>query len=240
MTGLPPENGGIAIVTGAAAGIGLRVAEVLVAKGIRTARLDNAPLFSIKESDTELAIPCDVVDEAAIESAVSLVERRWGPVQILINNAGAVIRQPIVATTLADWRTMMEVNLTGAFLMSRRVLPGMAAAKYGRLVHVGSMVAKTGGSGNVAAYAAAKAGLHTFAKSIAVEFAAAGVTSNVVAPAWIRTEMTADGDAMLDRIPVRRLGTTTDVAELVAFLASAQASFITGAVIDCNGGLSMS
>lgn len=240
MTALTPPKDPIAIVTGAASGIGLRVAETLVAKGIRTACLDNADTFAIKESTTELALPCDITDETEVERAVSFVEKRWGRVQILINNAGAVIRQPMLDTTLTQWRAMLEVNLTGAFLMSRRVLPGMAASNYGRLVHVGSMVGRTGGSGNVAAYAAAKAGLHTLAKSIAVEFAACGVTSNVVAPAWIRTEMTVDGQAMADRIPVRRLGTPDEVAELIAFLASSQASFITGTVIDCNGGLSMS
>lgn len=225
-------DGRVALVTGAARGIGRTIAETLRDLGARVAGGDLAP----PEITGVLGVALDVTSEAAVDAAFSEVEQRLGPVQILVVNAGVYIVEPFEETSLRSWQTTMDVNLTGAFLTTRRAVPAMRAGGYGRIVMIGSSAGKTGGSRASAAYGASKAGVMVLAKAVASEYAAAGITCNALAPALIDTPMIAGLPDMTDRIPVGRLGTAHDVADTVAFLSSAHAGFITGEVVDVNGG----
>jgi NAD(P)-dependent dehydrogenase (short-subunit alcohol dehydrogenase family) len=157
-------------------------------------------------------------------------------VQVLVLNAGIFVIEEFERTEPASWQRTLDVNLTGAFLCARRALPGMRDAGWGRVVAIGSSAGKTGGSKAMAAYAASKAGIMALAKSIASEYAAHGVTSNALAPSLIDTPMLSGIADLASRIPVGRLGTPQDVADLVTFLASDHAGYITGEVVDVNGG----
>lgn len=222
----------LAVITGAARGIGRAIAELLVAQGANVVAADVEPpdLGGIH------GISIDVSDEASVDSGFSEIESEHGPVDILILNAGIFIVEPLADTALESWRRTMAVNLDGAFLCARRALPSMRERGYGRIVGVGSSAGVTGGSVNCAAYAASKAGLMTLIKSIAQESAADGVTANAVAPALIATPMMKDIEQLADRVPVRRVGQPDDVAAAVTFLASAHAGYITGEILDINGG----
>ena len=231
--------GRIAAVTGAAQGIGRAVAEALLAGGARVALLDvRAPedRSALDQADDTMFAECDVTSERSVDAAFSLVEAAWGPVDILVNNAGIFAIQPLEETELGDWNQMMAVNLTGCFLCSKRVLPKMRERGWGRVISIGSSAGKTGGSKNTAAYGASKAGVMALAKAIATEYAPFGITSNALAPALINTDMVAGIADLADRIPVGRLGRPTDVAQAALFLAGEQAEFITGEVMDVNGG----
>ena len=225
-------DGRVCLVTGSARGIGRRICEVLGDQGARVAAGDLA------EPDISgvLGVAMDVTDEAAVDSAFGRGEAELGPVEVLVLNAGIFVIEPFEETTTASWRRSLDVNLTGAFLCARRALPGMRERGYGRVVAIGSSAGKTGGAKSVAAYAASKAGVMALAKSIASEYAGTGITSNALAPALIDTEMIASMPDMRDKVPVGRLGTPDDVAGVVAFLASAHAGYITGEVVDVNGG----
>lgn len=236
---LPGFRGRTAVVTGAARGIGREIAAQLQHQGARVGILDlQIPGGFQGSGATEgvRAVQCDVTDEQAVDRAITDIEAHLGPVDILVNNAGVLIQAPVESMTLEQWNTSLAVNLTGAFLCSRRVLPSMRERRYGRLIHMGSSAGKTGGSREMAGYAAAKAGLMTMAKSIASEYAAYGVTSNALAPALIDTDMIAGLGDLADRIPVGRLGEAADVAFIALVLASEAASYITGEVTDVNGG----
>ncbi len=231
--------GRIAAVTGAAQGIGRAVAEALLAGGARVALLDiRAPedRSALDQADNTMFAECDVTSESSVDAAFSQVEAAWGQVDILVNNAGIFAIQPLEETELGDWNQMMAVNLTGCFLCSKRVLPKMRERGWGRVISIGSSAGKTGGSKNTAAYGASKAGVMALAKAIATEYAPFGITSNALAPALINTDMVAGIADLADRIPVGRLGRPADVAQAVLFLAGEQAEFITGEVMDVNGG----
>lgn len=227
------------MVTGAGGGIGRAVADGLAGQGARTAYLDVSPppdVAMFEGRADRCFVECDVSDADSVDAAFGAVEARWGTVSILVNNAGIFRIQPLEEMTLGDWERMLSVNLTGVFLCAKRALPGMREAGYGRIVNLGSSAGKTGGSKNMAAYAASKAAVMSFTKSVASEYAAHGITSNALAPALINTSM-AEGIADLKHlIPVGRLGEPEDVARAVLFLASEQASFITAEVMDVNGG----
>ena len=229
--------GRVAVVTGAGRGIGRAVADALAARGARTAYLDlNEPDPALDGGECSMFVHCDVTDEASVDAAFTTVEETWGTISILVNNAGIFWIRPLAETTLDAWNQMMAVNTTGAFLCARRVLPGMRAQRYGRLIALGSSAGKTGGAKETAAYGASKAAIMALAKSIATEYAADGITSNALAPALINTDMVAGIADLAGRIPVGRLGEPADIAAAVIFLASEDAGFITGEVMDINGG----
>ena len=225
-------DGRVAVVTGAAKGIGKGIAEVLAGNGARVAALDLAA----PDHPGILGIACDVSDEAAVDRAFTQVEAELGTTSVLVLNAGIYPIVPFEETTLELWNKTMAINLTGAFLAARRALPGMREQGYGRLVGIGSSAGKAGGARSIAAYAASKGAVMTMMKSIANEYAKYGITSNALAPALIDTEMIAATRDLVTRIPVGRFGTTDEVAALVAFLCSEHAGYITGEVTDINGG----
>jgi NAD(P)-dependent dehydrogenase (short-subunit alcohol dehydrogenase family) len=225
-------EGRVAVVTGAGRGIGRQIAELLRDLGATVAAADlSAPAL-----DGILGVELDVADEQSVERGFSLIERELGVVQLLVLNAGILRLEGLEETTLESWRATIDVNLTGSFLVARRSLRGMREAGYGRIVAIGSSAGKSGGSSPAAAYAASKAGVMALVKAIAREYARVGITANALAPALIETEMMAGISKFAEQIPVGRTGTPADVAWTVAFLASAEAGFITGEVVDVNGG----
>ena len=225
-------EGRVAVVTGAARGIGRRLCETLVSLGASTAAFD----LIAPEIPRVVGVACDVTNAQAIDSAFSEVERKLGPVDILVINAGVYIVEPFEQTTLASWRKTMSVNVDAAFLCAQRAITHMRERGYGRIVTIGSSAGITGGKRNSAAYGASKAAVMTLAKALANEFASHGITANTVAPALIRTQMIEGMPDMSAQIPVGRYGEPEDVAAAVAFLCSAHASFITGEVLDITGG----
>lgn len=226
-------GGRTALVTGAARGIGRRICEVLVEHEAKVVGTDLAP----PEVPGVLGLAADVTDAAAIDAAFTAAEAEIGPVELLVLNAGVFIVAPLAETTRAQWDLQLAVNLTGPFLCAQRALPAMAAGGFGRVVAVGSSAGINGGANSCAAYAASKAGVMALAKSIANEYAGTGVLSNAVAPTLIDTAMMgAQGADMASRIPIGRLGTPDDIAGLVCFLLSDHASYMTGEVVDINGG----
>jgi NAD(P)-dependent dehydrogenase (short-subunit alcohol dehydrogenase family) len=227
--------GRIALVTGGARGIGRCIAETLRDQGARVAAGDLEP----PAIEGILGLRLDVTDEALVEQAFSRVELELGRVELLVLNAGILIAEPLEQTQPDAWRRLLDTNLTGAYLCARRALPAMREAGFGRVVVIGSSAGKTGGGTAAAAYSSSKAGLMTFAKSIAKEYAAHGVLSNAVAPALIDTEMLRGVEDLRDKIPLKRYGTPQEVADVAAFLCSAHASFITGEIVDVNGGFVM-
>jgi NAD(P)-dependent dehydrogenase (short-subunit alcohol dehydrogenase family) len=222
----------VALVTGAARGIGRRTAETLRDLGARVAVGDlKAPGL-----DGILGVEMDVTDEASVDAAFTRVEQELGRVEILVVNAGIFVIEPFEETSLASWRRTIDVNLTGAFLTARRAVGGMRKAGYGRILMIGSSAGKTGGAKSMAAYGASKAGVMTLAKSIASDYARDGITSNALAPSLIDTDMISSMPDLHERVPVGRLGTVDDVASLIGFLCSEHAGYITGEVVDINGG----
>jgi len=221
----------VAVVTGGGRGIGLSIVRSLVANGARVAALDLTP----PDEPGVLGVEADVSDEQAVNAAFDTVERELGPVTVLVLNAGILPLVPLEETSPELWERTLAINLTGGFLAARRALPGMRALGYGRVVGLGAAAGKSGGARS-AAYAASKAGLMTFVKSIAAEYARDGITANVVAPALIDTGLIEAGSEVARRIPVGRLGTPEEVAAIVTFLVSGEAGYITGEVVDINGG----
>lgn len=221
-----------ALVTGGARGIGRSIAERLRDLGARVAVGD----LVAPDVPGCTGIDLNVTEESSVAAAMEQVRESIGPVDILVINAGIFVIEPFEETSLASWQRTIDVNLTGGFLVSRAVLPDMRERGYGRIVAIGSSAGVTGGTKSVAAYAASKAGLMTLTKSIANEYASFGVTANALAPTLIDTDMIAGMRQLEDRIPVGRFGRPGEVADLVAYLASEHAGFITGAVVDINGG----
>lgn len=222
-----------ALVTGGGRGIGRRIAETLRDQGAATVAADLAP----PEIGGVTCLRMDVADQGSVRAAFDAAEEAVGGVDILVCNAGVYLLSPLVAMAPDDWRRTMDVNLTGAFHCVQRGVPPMVERGFGRVVFIGSSAGKSGGAKSSGAYAASKAGVMALAKSLARDCAGTGVTSNAVAPALIDTPMIAEiRDELAGRIPVGRLGRPDDVADLVAYLASDHGSYLTGEVVDVNGG----
>ena len=240
-------TGRVAIVTGASRGIGRAIALRLAAAGARVvagARADHAqPVAREIEAagGAAVAVPLDVTEAESIAAMTRAALDRFERIDVLVNNAGIVRDKLLLRMKPEEWDAVIATNLTAAFACCRAVLRPMVKQRSGRIVNVGSVVGRTGNPGQ-ANYAASKAGLEGFTRSLALEVAARGITANVVAPGMIETDMTAALDerarqALRGRIPAGRLGTPGDVAGAVCFLASDEASYITGQVVSVNGGM---
>ncbi len=242
--------GQIALVTGASRGIGRAVAMALAGRGatvVGTAT-SEAGALGIRQALERAAAPgsgmvLDVRDAASCNAAVAEIERRFGPVSILVNNAGITRDGLALRMKDEDWDAVLDTNLNAVFRLCRSVLRGMIKARAGRIVNITSVVASTGNAGQVN-YAASKAGVEGLTRSLAREVAARSITVNCIAPGFIDTDMTralsaAQREPLLQRIPLGRLGEPAEIAAAVAFLASREAGYITGATIHVNGGLHM-
>lgn len=229
--------GRVAVVTGAASGIGRRVAEVLAGLGARVAGIDARPTVDV--AALELACEADVAEPADVDAAFARVESALGAPTILVTAAGIFRPLDVAELDAATWRRTLDVNLTGTFHCAQRAIVAMRAAGGGRIVTISSAAGIDGGDTACAHYAASKGGVIALSKALGRETAGDGITVNVVAPRNVRTPMIAGMEAELEAAsPVGRLGTTDDVAAAVAFLCSDHASYITGEVVAITGGSS--
>lgn len=240
-------NGKIALVTGASRGIGRAVAERLASEGatvIGTATTQSgADAISAYLGSHGRGIALDVTEEQSIETALETIRTIYGDVDILINNAGITRDNLLMRMKIDEWQSILDTNLTAAFRLSKAVLRAMMKKRAGRIITIGSVVGTMGNAGQTN-YAAAKAGLIGFSKSLAQEVASRGITVNVVAPGFIETDMTRalnedQRAGILTAVPVARLGEPQEVAHAVAFLASDLSSYITGETLHVNGGMLM-
>ena len=244
-----PLRGQVALVTGAGRGIGRAIALELAAAGAEV--VVNYASSEQAAADTVAAIGdaggrawshrADVSDEEQVEGMVKAIQERSGALQVLVNNAGITRDGLMLRMKTADWRAVIDLNLTGVFLCSRAVSRAMLKARQGRIINITSVVALFGNAGQ-ANYSAAKAGVIGLTRSNAAEFAARGVTVNAVAPGFIASDMTADLDqeAILRAIPLARMGKAAEVAGAVRFLAAdPAAAYITGQVLQVDGGMVM-
>jgi 3-oxoacyl-[acyl-carrier protein] reductase len=241
----------VAIVTGAGRGIGLAIARQLATLGATAVIADYAAYG--EEAAAELAraglragfVRVDVSQQPDVDKMVQEVCARYGSVDILVNNAGIRPTHRLLEMSVADWERVLAVNLTGTFFCCRAVAPRMVERRWGRIVSISSLAAQQGSTGGHSDYAASKAGIVGFSRSLALELAPFGATVNVVSPGWIDTEgwegqLDGHRDEYAARVPLGRLGTPEDVAHAVAFLASEEAAYITGVTLPVNGGLYIS
>ncbi|GAA3567217.1 beta-ketoacyl-ACP reductase [Amycolatopsis ultiminotia] len=227
------------LVTGGNRGIGLAVAQAFLAAGDRvavTGRAAGGP-------EGALAVKCDVTDAAQVDTAFEEVEAANGPVEVLVSNAGIAEDSLLLRMAEDSFRRVLDTNLGGAFRVARRACPGMLRSRWGRLIFVSSVAGLSGTAGQ-ANYAASKAGMVGLARSLAREFGSRNITSNVVAPGFVTTDMTAAlpqrrRAEMVREVPLARAGRPEDVAGAVAWLASDSAAYVTGSVIPVDGGLGM-
>jgi NAD(P)-dependent dehydrogenase (short-subunit alcohol dehydrogenase family) len=227
------------LVTGGNRGIGLAIARAFAAQGDRVAVTHR----SSPPPDGLLGVRCDVTSADDVDAAFTTVEAEHGPVQVLVSNAGVTDDGLLLRMSEESFTSVLDANLTGAFRVARRASRGMLRARGGRMVFVSSVVALSGGPGQVN-YAASKAGLVGLARSIARELGGKGVTANVVAPGYVETDMTAalpEGrrEQLLAGVPAGRVASAAEVAAVVVFLASEAASYVNGAVVPVDGGAGM-
>jgi len=229
----------IALVTGANRGIGLAVASTLAADGFHV-------VIGTRSGDAVAGFDCvqlDVSSSQSVEDAFTLIESSWGVPEVIVCNAGKTKDALVMRMPDEDFSDVVDTNLTGAFRVARRATKGLLKLKRGRLIFIGSVVALLGSAGQVN-YAASKAGLVGMARSFARELGSRGITSNVIAPGFVETDMTADldqkrRDEIAESIPLARFSNVQEIANVVSFIASDKAAYITGAVIPVDGGLGM-
>ena len=240
-------EGKIALVTGASRGIGRAIAEKLVAGGakvIGTATSEKgAEAIGEYLGENGKGIMLNVVDSASIEQVLTTIRAEFGEIDILVNNAGITRDNLLMRMKDDEWQDILDTNLTSVFRLSKAVMRAMMKKRCGRIITIGSVVGTMGNAGQ-ANYAAAKAGLIGFSKSLAREVASRGITVNVVAPGFIETDMTRaltddQRAGILSSVPANRLGDAKEIASAVAFLASDEASYITGETLHVNGGMYM-
>lgn len=243
-----PSARGSALVTGASRGIGASIARTLAANGWAVGvnyRVDREGAEAVAAAVMDaggraLAVQADVADPAAVDAAVSALEEAFGPVLVLVNNAGTGIPDLLADSDLADWRRVIDTNLTGTYITMRRAVMPMIRARFGRVVNIISAATSRAIPGQ-SSYAASKAGIESLTRTAAIEVARRGVTVNAVAPGWIDTGLARDAAIMnVRRIPARRMGTSEEIARCVAFLVSPDSAYITGATLHVDGGVSAS
>jgi len=237
------------LVTGAAGVLGLAVVKALVDDGYRVVMvdLDLGRLEALAGDVGEAAIPCalDISDPDAVRDCTERITTDYGDVSVLVNNAGLLSNSKLCETDDHEWRKLLSVNLDGAFYLSRAWLGAMKESGWGRIINISSLAMKTGGLTAGTSYTTSKGGLTALTLSIAREAAPYGVTANGIAPAYIKTPMITDflsteqQKQLLEQIPVKRFCEAEEVAHVVRFLASPLSGFITGEIIDINGGLHM-
>lgn len=237
----------VALVTGASRGIGAAIADMLAANGARvfgTATTDGgAEAISARGVGGLTGLALDVNDTDGISAALAAIKAEASAPTILINNAGVTRDQLLMRMSEDDWDTVLDTNLRSVYRLSKACLRGMMKARSGRIISIASVIGSMGNAGQ-ANYAAAKAGMMGFSRSLAREVGSRGITVNVVAPGLVDTDMTRglsedQREAMLGDIPLKRLGEPGDIAETVSFLASTAAAYITGQTIHVNGGMYM-
>ena len=243
-----PLEGEIALVTGASRGIGAAIADELAALGARvigtaTSESGAAAIGERLAAQNGAGRVVDVSDGAAVEALIESIGKEFGPIGILVNNAGITRDQLLMRMKDDDWQAIIDTNLSSVFRTSKAVLRGMMKARRGRIINIASVIGLTGNPGQ-ANYAAAKAGIIGFSKSLAREVGSRGITVNVVAPGFIETDMTralpdAQKEAMMGQIALGRFGAAVDIARAVAFLAGPSAAYITGETLHVNGGMYM-
>src|SRR6202142_2100469 len=241
-------NGQVALVTGASRGIGAAIASRLSADGARVVGTATTPEGAVRISETLAARGgrggvLDVVNQESIDALIADIESHEGPIGILCNNAGITRDTLLLRMKPEDWDAVLQTNLASVFRLSKAVLRGMMKARKGRIISIASIVGLTGNPGQ-ANYAAAKAGIIAFTKSLAREVGSRNITANVIAPGFIDTDMTralteAQRAGLGSQIPLGRLGLPADIAAAAAFLASAEAGYITGETLHVNGGMYM-
>jgi 3-oxoacyl-[acyl-carrier protein] reductase len=240
-------DGKIALVTGASRGIGRAIAELLAERGacvIGTATSESgAEAISAYLGNNGKGFVLNVTDSESIEQALSNIRAEFGEIDILINNAGITRDNVLMRMKDDEWQDIVDTNLSSIFRLSKAVMRSMMKKRYGRIISIGSVVGTMGNAGQ-ANYAAAKAGVIGFSKSLAREVASRGITVNVIAPGFIETDMTKaltdeQRAGILSEVPANRLGNAKEIASAVAFLASDEAAYITGETLHVNGGMYM-
>jgi len=229
----------IALVTGGNRGIGLAIASVLTSDGfdvVVTYRSGNAPV-GFK------SVQMDVTSEQSVDSAFASIEEQWGIPEIIVANAGITKDTLVLRMSEEDFTSVIDTNLTGAFRVAKRATKGLLKLKQGRLIFIGSVVGGVGAAGQVN-YSASKAGLVGMARSFARELGSRSITANVIAPGFVETDMTAELDEkrrsdIAGQVPLGRFCSAEEIADVVSFIASPKASYITGAIIPVDGGLGM-
>ena len=240
-------TGKTALVTGASGGLGGAIARALYGQGARVTlsgtRREALEALSGELGSRAHVLPCDLADAAAVEALVPTAEAAMGSLDILVNNAGVTRDNLFMRMKDADWDTVIAVDLTAAFRLSRACLKGMMRRRFGRIIGVTSIVGVTGnpGQGN---YAAAKAGMIGMSKALAAEVASRGITVNCIAPGFIASPMTdalndKQRESILASVPIGRLGAGADIGAAAVYLASGEAAYVTGQTLHVNGGMAM-
>jgi len=242
-------QGEVVLVTGASRGIGAAIADTLAAQGAKVIGTATTEAGANAISDRMAAIGgvgrvLNVTDGAAVDALIESITAEFGTISILVNNAGITRDQLLMRMKDEDWSAILDTNLSSVFRTSKAVMRSMMKARKGRIINIASVIGVTGNAGQ-ANYAAAKAGIIGFSKSIAKEVGSRGITVNVIAPGFIETDMTqalpeAQKELMMGQIALGRFGSPQDIADAVAFLASPAAAYITGQTLHVNGGMYMS